>query len=459
MATNIEMPKLSDTMTEGTLIKWHKQVGDEVEIGDIIAEVETDKATMEMEAFDEGKITEIRIGEGEKAEIGAVLAVLDGEEGGGSGGEEKSEEKSEPEEEPKPEKEPQPAAKDDPDEGEEAEEPEDEPAEEPAAEKKPAPKSDGGRIKSSPLARKVAEELGVDLSQVEGSGPGGRIVRDDVEAAAKGGGSKAPSKDSSAAKGLAAAAKKRASGTPPVPKPAGSVPSTPAGEGDQEIELSSMRRIIAERLLQSKQTIPHFYLHTEVDAAPLMGLRKQINAQAEQTHGNKYTLNDFILKAVINAARAVPAVNASFSGDSIVQYGSVGMAVAIAVEDGLVTPVIKQAETKSLLQISQEVKDLAARAKERKLKPNEFDGGTITVSNLGAWGVESFDAIVNPPQALIVSVGAAIEKPVVRDGEIVPGLRMNLGVSCDHRVVDGAIGAQFLAEVKKLLEQPALMLI
>nr|MCU0797787.1 2-oxo acid dehydrogenase subunit E2 [Akkermansiaceae bacterium] len=206
-------------------------------------------------------------------------------------------------------------------------------------------------------------------------------------------------------------------------------------------------------------TIPHFYLHAEVDMAPLMALRGQINAQAEKTHGNKYSVNDFVLKAAINSAQAVPAVNASFAGDHIVQFASVGMSVAIAVEDGLVTPVIKNAESKTLLQISQEVKDMAGRAKNKKLKPNEFDGGTITVSNLGAWGVEFFDAIVNPPQALIVSVGAAIEKPVVKDGQIVPGLRMNLGISCDHRVVDGAVAAQFLAEMKKLLEQPALMLI
>jgi pyruvate dehydrogenase E2 component (dihydrolipoamide acetyltransferase) len=232
-----------------------------------------------------------------------------------------------------------------------------------------------------------------------------------------------------------------------------------AKEGDSRIELSSMRKVIASRLLTSKLTIPHFYLHVEADAAPLMALRKQINAQAELTHGNKYSVNDFVLKAVINATVAVPAVNASFAGDHIVSFKHVGLAVAIAVEDGLVTPVIQQAETKSVLQISKEVKDMAARAKEKKLKPSEFDGGTVTVSNLGAWGIESFDAIVNPPQALILSVGAAIEKPVVKNGQVVPGLRINLGVSCDHRVVDGAVAASFLAEVKKLIEQPALMLV
>jgi pyruvate dehydrogenase E2 component (dihydrolipoamide acetyltransferase) len=206
-------------------------------------------------------------------------------------------------------------------------------------------------------------------------------------------------------------------------------------------------------------TIPHFYLHLEVDAAPIMALRKQVNDQAEKTHGNKYSLNDFILKAVINATMAVPAINASFAGEHIVRYRHIGLSVAVAVDDGLVTPVIKQAEDKSLLAISRAVKDFAARAKDKKLRPDEFDGGTITVSNLGAWGIESFDAIINPPQAAILSVGAAIEKPVVKNGAVVPGLRMNLGLSCDHRVVDGAVGAQFLAEVRKLIEQPALMLL
>jgi len=437
MAINIEMPKLSDTMTEGTLIKWHKQVGDEIEIGDIIAEVETDKATMEMEAFDEGTLTEVLVQEGDKAPIGSVLAVLDGDAGGTA---------------------PAPAAAAAP---AEAPASSPEPVAAPAASAAPAPaapaSADGERLKSSPLARKIAAELGVDIATVTGSGPGGRIVREDVEAAASG--ASKPSSQASAAAGLAAAAKARITTPAAAPAPAAQAIQPTAKAEDEVLELSSMRKIIAERLLTSKQTIPHFYLHVEVDVAPLMALRKQINSQAEQTHGNKYSVNDFVLKAAINSAQAVPAVNASFAGDSIVQFASVGMAVAIAVEDGLVTPVIKQAETKSLLQISREVKDMAVRARDKKLKPNEFDGGTITVSNLGAWGVESFDAIVNPPQSLIISVGSAIEKPVVKDGQIVPGLRMNVGVSCDHRVVDGAVGAAFLAELKKLLEQPALMLI
>ncbi len=437
MSVNIEMPKLSDTMTEGTLIKWHKKVGDTVEIGDILAEIETDKATMEMEAFDEGVITEILIQEGGKAPIGGVLAVLDGDDASPA---------------------PAPAAE--------------KPAEAPApAEKKQqkeqqkpetaatsAPQAcEGDRVKASPLARKVAGELGVDLSAVTGSGPAGRIVKEDVEKASSAPAPKAPSQAATAAAKLSEAVKARATAAPSSPPAAPIQPVTK--EGDERVELSSMRKIIASRLLTSKTTIPHFYLHVEVDAAPLMALRKQVNDQAEKTHGNKYSVNDFILKATINAAEAVPAINASFAGDHIVKFKHVGLSVAIAVEDGLVTPVIREAETKSLLAISRAVKDFAARAKERKLKPDEFDGGTITVSNLGAWGIDSFAAIVNPPQAAILAVGAAIEKPVVKNGQIVPGLRMNIGLSADHRVVDGAVAATFLAEVRKLIENPALMLL
>ncbi len=434
MSVNIEMPKLSDTMTEGTLIKWHKKVGDTVEIGDILAEVETDKATMEMEAFDDGVITEIRVQEGAKAPIGGILAILDGDNGAAPAAA-------------------APAAKPQAAPVETAAPVSSSTAATPAA-------ASGDRIKASPLARKVAAEAGVDLSGITGTGPAGRIVKSDVEAAGTAAPAAKPqaSPDASAAARLAESVKAKASTPAAAPAAAPQALMPVAKEGDELIPLTSMRKIIASRLLTSKQTIPHFYLHLEVDAEPLMEIRKQANAQAEKTHGNKFSLNDFILKAVVNAAVSVPAVNASFAGENIVKFKSVGLAVAIAVEDGLVTPVIKQAESKSLLAISRAVKDFAVRAKDKKLKPDEFDGGTITVSNLGAWGIESFDAIVNPPQAAILSVGAAIEKPVVRDGKIVPGLRMNLGLSCDHRVVDGAVGAAFLAEIKSLLEQPALML-
>ena len=429
MPINIEMPKLSDTMTEGTVVRWLKKEGEEVEIGDIIAEIETDKATMEMEAFDEGILSKISVPEGGKAPVGSAIAILleDGE----------SEEATAPSS-----AESAPAAL---------------PNTPPAAAKAlesaaatvnksqtPAPTpTDGGRIKASPLAKKIAESEGVDLTAVSGTGPGGRIVKADVVAA--------PPASSPAP----------APAAPPAPAVA-PVPAaiSPVAEGaDQIVELSSMRKIIAERLLTSKISIPHFYLHLEVDAAPLMALRKQINAQSEASHGNKYSVNDFVVKALINASVTVPEANASFNGDHIVQFAHVGISVAIAVDDGLVTPVVKNAEQKSLLAISKEIKEMAIRARDKKLAPNEFDGGTVTISNLGAWGVESFDAIVNPPQAVILSVGGIIEKPVVKDGEIVPGLRMNLGVSCDHRVVDGAVGAKFLGEIKRLLENPALMLV
>jgi pyruvate dehydrogenase E2 component (dihydrolipoamide acetyltransferase) len=434
MPINIEMPKLSDTMTEGTVVRWLKKEGEEVEIGDIIAEIETDKATMEMEAFDEGILSKISVPEGGKAPVGSAIAVLleDGES-------DDEEDDSAPAEESAPaasSSAPPGVAK----------------ALESAAATvnksqtaTPAPAAtpvSGERIKASPLARKIAEAEGVDLSSVTGTGPGGRIVKADVVAAPAAPATAAPAPSPS-----------------PAATPAPAAISPVAGGEDQIVELSSMRKIIAERLLTSKVTIPHFYLHLEVDAAPLMALRKQINAQAEATHGNKYSVNDFVVKALINASVAVPEVNASFNGDHIVQFAHVGISVAIAVDDGLVTPVVKNAEQKSLLAISKEIKEMAVRARDKKLAPNEFDGGTVTISNLGAWGVESFDAIINPPQAAILSVGGIIEKPVVKDGAIVPGLRMNLGLSCDHRVVDGAVGAKFLGEIKRLLENPALMLV
>ncbi len=448
MATHIEMPKLSDTMTEGTVVRWLKNLGDEVEIGDEIAEIETDKATMAMEAFDEGTLSEILIEEGGKAAVGATLAILRDEgEADAAPEEEPSTEVPVPEmaSDPPAHLEPEPIEGKGP---ELVPEPAPEPTVEPATEPPSSPVARptiSRRIKASPLARKMAQTNGVDLAGLTGSGPGGRIVRKDVVAAM----GKADTIESTSKSGRVALAT-------PVATPE---PTLSLEAGDQRIELSSLRRITAERLLASKTTIPHFYLHTEADAAPLMEIRRQVNLQAEATHGNKYTVNDLILKAVIGALQAVPSVNATFQGDHILQFGEIGVAVAVAVEDGLVTPVVRNATTKSLLQISREVKDFAARAREGRLLPNEFDGGTITVSNLGAYGVEAFDAIINPPQAAIISVGSIVEKPVVTGGEIVPGLRLDLGLSCDHRVVDGAVGAEFLAQVRKLIEKPALMLV
>lgn len=428
----IEMPKLSDTMTEGTLAKWIVKEGDTVTTGQAIADVETDKATMEMPCFFEGTIFKIIVKAGEKAPLNAPLAVVleEGEESPANLDEIIAKAKAAAAPAPKEEK---PAAG------------------APAARKaasasgprlptapqpnRRAAAASDVRVKASPLARKIAAERGVDLASLVGSGPGGRIIRDDVENAPVGG--------ASAARG----------------------PATPAirpsyGPEDERVATSTMRNIIAERLLASKTQIPHFYLQIEIDSAPLMDFRAHLNASAEKTGGVKYTVNDFILKAVIRAAQAQPAINAAWDGDAIVKYKSVGLSVAIAIDDGLVTPVIKQAEKKTLAEISLAVKDLAAKAKNKKLSPDDFAGGTITVSNLGAFGVDQFSAIINPPQAAILSIGSIRKVPVVNDkGAIVAGQRMWIGLSGDHRVVDGAVAATFLAEMRKLLENPALMLI
>ena len=432
MATYIEMPKLSDTMTEGTLVKWLVSEGDTISPGDSIAEIETDKATMEMEAFDGGTLGKIYIQEGGKVPLGTALGVLveDGEE---------------PPEAPKggaPETTPSAEA----DHGESDDSTEQEATGEEGKEGdstgNPAPpRTSGGRIKASPLARKIAEQKGIDLSQVIGGGPGGRIVRADVE------NFQPPAASSSPA----------ASASVPA---AQLVAATPAATGDQRLELSGMRSVIAERLLTSKTTIPHFYLNIELDAAPLMAFRKQINQANEATDGHRYTVNDFIMKAAVSAAVAEPRVNASFAGDAIIQYGDIHLSVAVAIDDGLVTPVIRQAQYKNLQELSNEIKDLATRARSKKLSPDEMQGGTITISNLGAYGIDSFAAIINPPQAIILSIGGIVNKPVVNDaGEVVPGQRMWVGLSGDHRVVDGAVGALYLAEFRKLLENPALMLL
>ena len=416
MAIYIEMPKLSDTMTEGTLLKWRKNEGDKVETGDVLAEIETDKATMEMEAFDDGILHQHLLAAGGKAAVGARIGLLLQK------GEAPPAEGAAIPDSPKTT-----AAK--------ADTISEAPAARPSAQaaSTPAASGTGARVKASPLAKKIAAEKGVTLSALSGSGPGGRIVAKDVQGAQPG------AKASSAPAAIA---------------------SMPAGEGDQRIPLSGMRRVIAERLLASKSTIPHFYLNIEVDAGPLMKFRAEANAASEAAGGAKLTVNDFVLKAVVAAAVKVPAVNASFAGDAIIQYGSVHLSVAIAVEDGLVTPVIRDAQKRTLREISEAVKDLATRARGKKLKPEEYAGGTLTVSNLGSYGIESFSAIINPPQALIIAVGAIVKKPVVNaKNEIVVGQRLAIGLSADHRVVDGAVGATYLAELRRLIESPALMLL
>ena len=401
----ITMPKLSDTMLEGTLIKWHKKAGDKISVGDVIADVETDKATMEMEAFDDGVITDILIPEGGVVKVGQPIANLEGGK--------KSAAKSSATAAP--------AAS--------------APAATVSAPSKPKPTAtaDGSRIKASPLAKKIALERGVDLSGVQGTGPGGRIVAADVPATAS------------------AQARSAAPAAPRI--------EVPFSDSDTKTPLSGMRRTIAERLLASKTQIPHFYLNIEIDAAPLAKLRKDLNAAAEAAGTAKVTVNDFVLLAAARAAKQHPKVNAAFAGDSIVEYGSVNLSVAIAVEDGLITPVIRDAQNLSLREISSAVKDLAVRARSKKIKPEEYQGGTLTISNLGAYGIDSFYAIINPPQAAILAVGAIVKKPVVNaQDQIVAGQRMTISLSGDHRVVDGAAGAEFLATIRKSLESPTTLL-
>lgn len=403
----INMPKLSDTMTEGTIARWKKKKGDVIESGDVLAEIETDKATMEMEAFDDGILTEIFVPEGESAAVGTRIALILGEGESAETTEISQASPSSPT---------LPAAT--------------------AAQKQktPAPPTAAGeRVKASPLAKKLAAERGVSLSGISGTGPGGRIVARDVHASA--------------------------TGPAAAPAPAAPLPVPKPGAGDQRLPVSNMRKVIAERLLASKTQIPHFYLSIEVDAAALSRVRKELNVANESAGLPKLTVNDFILLAVSRAVESHPAVNASWAVDAIIQYAGVHIAVAVSVEDGLLTPVLRDAQNLNLREISARVKDLAARARDKKLKPEEFQGGTITVSNLGAFGVGQFYAILNPPQAVILAIGAIVKKPVVNAaGEVVVGERMSIGLSGDHRVVDGAVAAQFLAALRRLLENPALLL-
>ncbi|NLT69136.1 MAG: 2-oxo acid dehydrogenase subunit E2 [Verrucomicrobiaceae bacterium] len=425
MAAYLKMPKLSDTMSEGTLVKWLKQEGDTVSMDEDIAEVETDKATMAMPSFDEGILHKIYVKEGETVALGTSLALI-----------------LEPGEEPPADADQPPAAATSSAPAEKAATPDEAKAktEAPSAEAAPdtgkpaaaakASAPAGGRVKASPLARKLAEEQGVDLRRLSGSGPGGRIVKKDVLNAPAGGGG----------------------------SPLGLLPP-PASRSDQSIALSGMRRVIAQRLIESKTTIPHFYLNIEIDTEALMTLREQVNTASLANGGPKYTVNDFIMRATVLAADAVPEVNASFQGDAILQHGEIHLSVAVAIQEGLVTPVIRSAQTKSIKELAAELKDLAGRAKDKKLTPDEMQGGTLTISNLGAFGIGHFDAIINPPQAAILAIGTISKQPVVNAaGQIVPGQRMWVGMSCDHRVIDGAVGARFLSELKRFLETPLLLI-
>jgi pyruvate dehydrogenase E2 component (dihydrolipoamide acetyltransferase) len=392
-----------------------------VKSGDVLAEVETDKATMDLEAFDSGILRKILVEEGAKVPINSRIGII--------GTKDEKIDVSAPAPAPAKEEAKPAEAKS------EAPAPKEAAAPAPATSSAPvatAPAA-GGRIKASPLAKKVALEKQVDLSRLTGTGPGGRIVKNDV---------------------LNAPANGHA------PRGGSIYPAGPvAKEGVQK--LSSMRSIIAKRLLESKTQIPHFYLEIDVDAKPLLDLRAQLNESlAKLNPPVKLSLNDFVLKAAAEAVRRAPAVNASFEGDSIRQFGDVSLSFAVAIAEGLITPIIREAQNKSLIQISAEAKALAAKAKDGKLKPEEFQGGTFTVSNLGMLGIDSFCAIINPPQAAILAVGNIVKKPVVdANDQIVVGHRQSITLSCDHRVVDGAVGAAYLKELRELIEKPALLLL
>jgi len=415
MAVKVEMPKLSDTMEEGVIAKWNVQEGDKVESGDIIAEVETDKATMEVEVFDAGTILKILADEGDAVPLGNLMAVI-GEEGedisellkeAKSGGSSDSEE----------------ADSDDKTETKEEEQDEDydpvfEDLEDKGNGQVAESSTEDGRIKASPLARNMAEEQGIDLSNVKGSGPQGRIIKRDIE-------SYEPSE---------------------VP----AAPAATVSREDKEHRVSQMRKTIARRLSESKFSSPHYYETMEIDMGAVWDARKKLNEISD----TKISFNDIVVKACATALRKHPDINSSWKGDKIIEHGDVNVAVAVGIDEGLVTPVINNTDQKGLQQIAAEGQELIQKAKDRDLQPEQMEGSTFTVSNLGMFGIEEFTAIINPPNACILAVGAIREVPVVEDGEVVPGKRMKVTLSSDHRIVDGVSAAQFLNTLKGMLENP-----
>jgi pyruvate dehydrogenase E2 component (dihydrolipoyllysine-residue acetyltransferase) len=455
----IQMPKLSDTMTEGTLVSWKKKKGDNVSAGEVLAEIETDKATMEWESPEDGTLTEIYIEEGGKVNVGDKIAFIggEGEEAPNEGEKEKEQKKREPKaEDEKKEEKVEPKKEGEKKEPEKtAEQPkkdEKEPKADTEKEKKatkekpveagvspaptqptrPPPQPAEARVKASPVARRIAAELGVDLASVKGTGPEGRVTETDVRAAAK--------------------------SKPVAPKP--SAPSGIKAGESARIQLSGMRKIIAQRLAESLGPVPHFYLNIDIDAGPLMEAREELKSAGEGADAAKITVNDFVLKAAVQAAVKVPSINASFDGDAIVQYADVDLGIAVAIDDGLLTPVIRAAQNKSLREISELAKNLAHRARNKRMKPEEFQGGTFTVSNLGGMGIDNFSAVINPPQGFILAIGKITKVPVIDDcDQVVVGHHMSITMSCDHRVIDGALGAEYLKELRHLLENPALLLV
>ncbi len=426
MPISLKMPALSPTMEEGTLAKWLVKEGDEVSSGDLLAEIETDKATMEFEAIDEGTIAKIVIAEGtDNVKVGEVIAILAEE------GESVEDAASGADSAPAPS--PAPAAKEDAEPAKEEAAPAPSPT--PAPTPTPAESSDGKRIKASPLAKRIAEQNGVDLASISGSGPGGRIIKADVEGA-KSGEAKPTAAPESA----------------PTPAP------TPAGDFESDIpheaeKLSNMRKTIARRLTEAKQTIPHIYLTVDIQLDALLKLRSQLN-EALAPREIKLSVNDMLTKALAMALLQVPKCNVSFAGDTLINYQRADISVAVSIPGGLITPIVVDAGSKSMSAIAAEIKELAGRAKEGKLQPHEYQGGTASISNMGMFGIKQFDAVINPPQGMILAVGAGEKRPYVIDDALQIATVMSATGSFDHRAIDGADGAQLMKTFKELVENP-----
>ena len=436
MSIQILMPALSPTMTEGKLAKWHVKEGDKITSGQVICEIETDKATMEVEAVDEGVIGKILVAEGTEAvQVNAPIAILVEE------GEAVPAAPAAAAPAPAAKPAPQPAA---PAAAPTPPTPAQAPA--PAAPSAPAPapaaRPDGQRIFASPLAKRIAADAGVDLAKVSGSGPHGRIVKADVEAARSAGTAKPAPKPSAAA---------------PGPAPAAAQPVYPTGES-RKVPHNSIRKVIAKRLTEAKQQIPHIYLTVDYEIDALLAARQAINAVGEKSK-IKVSVNDMVIKACAQALRDHPEVNASWTDTDMILNGTVDISVAVATDRGLITPIVRNADLKGVGRIATEMKDLAARARDGKLKLEEFQGGGFTISNMGMYGIKDFAAVINPPQACILAVGAGEQRVVVRDGQMVIRTIMSCTLSADHRIVDGSVGAQFLQTLKGYIEQPAAMLI
>lgn len=437
MVTKVHMEALSPTMEEGQLVRWLKAEGDAVSDGDILAEIETDKATMELVARGAGILREVLLKEGGTAPVGSVIAVIadaDDDIGGivGSVGGESAVARAEVPSAPTPSSgAPSPGVK-----GAEH-------AVEPVPASTAAPGDAGGpedgRVKASPLAKRLAKESDLDLSGLQGSGPGGRIVKRDVEAAREAG-----------------------PPTSPVPVPGETFRTSSVGGGPdvdfEDVPLSQMRKTIAKRLVESLGPVPHFFLRITVDMTRILEARKRVNAMLEW-EGEKVSINDFVLRATAQALFRHPEVNAQWSGDSVRRHFRVHLGVAVAVEDGLITPVLRDANLKGLVEISREVRELASRGRDKRLQPEEYTGSTFSVSNLGMFGIHEFTGIINPPEAGILAVGGVEDTPVVEDGQVVVKPLMRVTMSCDHRVIDGATGARFLQTLKGMLEEPAAMLL